>query len=681
MGVKVVRQREQMDCGICALQSVFMYYGGYISLEKLRKECYVSNKGTTALSLVNCATKYGLTSYGLKMTPKELYEKKLPLPLIAHVLLANGLLHYVVIEELKKDKVFIMDPALGKRKLSLEEFFSIWTGNVLVFHKKDKVVVFPKEATFSNWLIHCISGEKKTVAVLLFITLFSILFESAFAFYLRVGTSFLEYGKIQNQFFLLLFSFGICLLLKEYFTILKAKLTVYLSKNLDVSLFDAFVSQIYHIPLDSILVKNQGEITKRLQELVFIRDLIVQVLLNAILSILFILFVMILLFFINRELSFIALGVFAFYLIIGILENVFLKEPIRDTIATDTQFQITFLNHLKMIATSTYLNRKEEAEDSLKTRLYNWVRKNFWLQNRILSFGLGKEFILSLLDFLLISVGIYFVYKQEMDIYNLFLYMNLLGFLKPSLEQLVMNIPKMFYANDLYYKLMDFFSLEREKEQFVPIETFKNGDIVFRDVCFSYDGYKNVLDHVNLTFMGGKHTLVTGASGIGKSTICLLLMKIKNKKDGEIFINQESIEDYSICSIRNNMVYLSQGETLFSDTLYNNIVYYKQVDTDAFLKVAKICELEEIVCKRPLRYETLVSEEMSLSGGEKQRILLARTLLEDREVYLFDEVLSEVSLAQEKRIMKSLHTFLKGKTIIYISHREIKNVFDVEVVL
>ena len=123
------------------------------------------------------------------------------------------------------------------------------------------------------------------------------------------------------------------------------------------------------------------------------------------------------------------------------------------------------------------------------------------------------------------------------------------------------------------------------------------------------------------------------------------------------------------------MVYLSQKENLFPGTIRENILFGKKVSTEEFDAVCQICFLESIVEKKPLRYETTI-DETTLSGGEKQRVMLARTLLSGASLYLFDEALSEVDKEMEKEIIKALRLYLKDKMILYISHRNHSRLFQ-----
>ena len=148
--MKIVKQRDLKDCGVCSLQSIILFYNGYVSLEKLRLDTYTTKSGTTALHLINAAKKYGFDSYGTKITADNLFSKNIVLPAIAHLNLKNGLEHFVVIYKITKNKITIMDPAQGKVIMKTNDFIKLWTNILILYHPRQKILKYNKEKKLSN---------------------------------------------------------------------------------------------------------------------------------------------------------------------------------------------------------------------------------------------------------------------------------------------------------------------------------------------------------------------------------------------------------------------------------------------------------------------------------------------------------------------------------------------------
>ena len=213
------------------------------------------------------------------------------------------------------------------------------------------------------------------------------------------------------------------------------------------------------------------------------------------------------------------------------------------------------------------------------------------------------------------------------------------------------------------------FIKDNENAKEINIE---NGNIKFKDVLFSYnksDG--DVLKEVNLDFEGGKMTSLVGHSGSGKSTILNLIPRFYDRKSGNILIDNQSIYDVTLQSLRKNISLVSQETTLFDDTIKNNIKYANlDASDEEIFEAAKLSHCEEFINNLPEKYETLIGEDgVRLSGGEKQRISIARAMLKKSSIILLDEATSSLDSETETKIQDALKILTKDKTTIVIAHR------------
>ena len=200
----------------------------------------------------------------------------------------------------------------------------------------------------------------------------------------------------------------------------------------------------------------------------------------------------------------------------------------------------------------------------------------------------------------------------------------------------------------------------------------KNAHIQFKDVLFSYtkkDG--EVLKKVNLVFDGGKMTSLVGHSGAGKSTILSLIPRFYDPKSGDIIIDNQSIYNVTVDSLRNSISLVSQETTLFDDSIKNNIKYANlDANDEQIYEAAKLSHCDEFIDKLPKKYETLIGEDgVRLSGGEKQRISIARAMLKKSSIILLDEATSSLDSETETKIQDALKVLTKNKTTIVIAHR------------
>ena len=200
----------------------------------------------------------------------------------------------------------------------------------------------------------------------------------------------------------------------------------------------------------------------------------------------------------------------------------------------------------------------------------------------------------------------------------------------------------------------------------------KNANIKFSNVNFAYDAQNGqTLDSINLEFNGGKMTSLVGHSGSGKSTIMNLIPRFYDRISGDIIIDDQSIYDVSIKSLRKEISLVSQETTLFDDTIINNIKYAKEdASDDEVYKVSKLSFCDEFINNLPNKYETIIGENgIRLSGGEKQRLSIARAMMKESSIILLDEATSSLDSETETKIQEALKILTKNKTTIVIAHR------------
>ena len=197
------------------------------------------------------------------------------------------------------------------------------------------------------------------------------------------------------------------------------------------------------------------------------------------------------------------------------------------------------------------------------------------------------------------------------------------------------------------------------------------GEIVFNDVSFNYEKEKQTLNSININFPGKKMTALVGHSGAGKSTILNLIPRFYNIKNGDIRIDDQSIYKNSIQSLRKNISLVSQDTTLFDDTIKNNIAYANLSATfEQIIDAAQQSFADEFINELPHKYDTIIGENgVRLSGGEKQRLSIARALLKKSPIILLDEATSSLDADTEHKIQKAIAFLVKGRTTVVIAHR------------
>ena len=284
------------------------------------------------------------------------------------------------------------------------------------------------------------------------------------------------------------------------------------------------------------------------------------------------------------------------------------------------------------------------------------------------------EFLTGIMIAFLIFFAAKLIIKNELEVNNFFSFLAamMLAY-QPvrSLATLNISIQQGISGAQRVLPIIDDVPEVNEK---INAENLKidRGTIKFENIYFKYPNTeKEILKTINLNFSGGKMTALVGHSGAGKSTILNLIPRFYDSNRGDIKIDEQSIYNSTIYSLRQNISLVSQDTTLFDDTIKNNIAYADaKASQDEIEKAAKLSFADEFIEKLPNKYETLIGENgIRLSGGEKQRLSIARAILKKSPIILLDEATSSLDAETEDKIQKAINFLTKGRTTIVIAHR------------
>lgn len=668
----VVRQRDEKDCGVCALLSIIRHHKGNVPLEKIRLDAKTTNEGTTALNLILASQKYGFEAVGVKLN--SIYDIK-QFPAIAHMNLKKGYTHYVVIEKITKDKIVIMDPAKGKVVMKVNDFICEWSNVVLLFYPKQKIIVLKNEVTIFKLFTRVMKSEKGLVKIIIFVSFLLMLLSILLGYYFQILFSSITNGYSYKYLKIIVVIFLIFTIFKIILSFYRTYLENHLNKNIDCLLNSDFLSHLYNLPLNVITSRNAGEIISRVNDLTSIKNIITEIFMSSTLDLILVVIAVPLLINISKNLFFILFLIIILYFLIGLIFSKVIFKRAYQNISYEADFNNNLIEDIKMINSIKNLNIVSPALKKLESKLTNYLYDSYLLNIVINNEKTLKSIIYEIGFFIINTYGLYLLYKNKILLINIITFNTLLSLFLDPLKNIVDNMPKYCYMKATISKINDFLSLK--KEDLGDIEDTYGYELRFKNLTYSYNKYENIIKNFNLIIPEGSFILLKGPSGSGKSTICNILNKYINDYDGNILLGAINIKDLSINTIRNNILYVNQNENIFSGTIRENIALDKKISEVDFQYICYLCKIDEIVKKRPLRYETFISpDENNLSGGERQRIILARALLNSFNILLLDEALSEVDMKLELSILKNMRKLYKDKTIIYISHKKYPKIFD-----
>lgn len=299
-------------------------------------------------------------------------------------------------------------------------------------------------------------------------------------------------------------------------------------------------------------------------------------------------------------------------------------------------------------------------------------------------FHAGMGIMSNLLNLIVISVGGYFVYKEIINLGDLFSFTLYVNFFMQPIRRLT-NFAEQYQDGmtgfERFLEIMDIKSNIEDKEGAVDITDVK-GKIEFKDVSFSYNNEEGtILTDLNITIEPGKTVALVGPSGVGKTTLCHLIPRFYEIEEGAILLDNVDIRDIKLKSLRKNIGLVQQDVFLFTGTIKENILYGDpEADDKAIIEAAKNASIHDFILSLPNGYDTYIGEKgVRLSGGQKQRISISRLFLKNPPILILDEATSALDHQTETLIQKSLEKLSKDRTSLIIAHRlsTIKNADEI----
>ena len=659
-----VIQEEKSDCGVSCLLSIIKYYGGDESLENLRISSLTTDEGVSAYNLIECAKQYGFDCIGLK----EKNIDKLNLPCIAHLKINNTLSHFVVIYERSASSVIIMDPAVGLIKEGKSIFESKFTEVVISLYPKEKLM----KKKIKNILWQNIFKElKKSKWSLILIIILNLIFVLLSIVY----SNYIQLLNITNPKSVILFIIIIIILKLIEYEI--AKITLKLDAKVGKSITSNFFDYIFSLPLRILHLKNSGEIIKRVCELDEVKSMISNTFIQAVLSSLYIFNMLIAISIINLKLCFIIFVFCLLVIIFCIKKYKKLKFTFNNYIYESTKYNVLLQDTISSISSIKHMNQEQSYSEKLSDA-YNEFITSYKIADITLSkIDLMKNIMLGIMEFLVISVMLFGVSKGNYSIQDILIIQLLLNFLLTSFNSMLGVLPTFILESKIVRKVNEFYNINVENN---GGDNFENGNIKFSNVTFSYNNYENTIEKITFEIEKGSHVTLNGVSGSGKSTLMRLLNREYDDYSGKIMIGSKEIRNIEKHDYAEHIIYSSQNEKFINGTIKENILFERKIPDEDFNKIINICLLDKVIKKYPLGFDTYISSQINpLSGGEKNLVILARTLIEHKDIYILDEVLSELNYEKEIEVLKNIDRNIKS-TIIYISHKKsniFKEVFNV----
>lgn len=667
----IVNQDGIKDCGISCLLSIIRFYGGEVPKEYLREITHTTKEGVSLYNLLEGAKLLGFDAVGLTGNLEDIEVNNLPC--IVHFIVNKNYKHFVVLYEInkKKQEVTLMDPAKGKKIISVKEFNLLSSKNYLFLKPIKKLPRMLKKNIIYKNIKKIIKKNKITLFLIIFLTISYFIINLISSFHFKYILEYSINYNISKNIFIITYLIVFLYLLKNINGYLRNILLSKWTSIFDLKTTTSTYKQLLLLPYLYYKNRTSGEVISRFKDLNTIRNYISNFFLLISTDLVTTIIFFTVMFNYNKKITMLLL----IPIFISILSTIIINKKKKKILPKINQ---------NIDKTNSYIIEGISNVDTIK---------GFHLEKRMIDkFKINyKNLLEQIYHYNFIVETNNFIKSSINDSYLIIIY--LIGGVqvinnKISLSSLIIYQTFFNYFINCFYSLTSLLeeynsykiALDRVEEIFmIHKDNFKNnyfylsykldGNIEFKNLNYKI-GSKYLFKDLNLEIKKGEKILLSGESGSGKSTLLKMLLRYIDVDFNHIKISNIDINHYHLENIRSNITYVTNNEYLFNDTLRNNVLLHKEISEEEFQNICNICLIDDIVKNSVTGYDTMIEENgFNFSNGERQRIILARSILRNSSIYIFDEALSGIDIAKEKKVLENIFSYLKEKTVIVISHR------------
>ena len=665
----IIMQLEALECGAASLAMIMAYYDKWVALEQVRVDCGVSRNGSTAKNILAAARKYGFKTKGFAYNVDKLREEG-KFPAIIHW----GGAHFVVLNGFSGNKAIVNDPAKGLIKYDLETFDEFFTGIYLEITPDENFVPGGKRKSVLEFAQRRLKGATGAIALfsvaIVIFYLFGIInptINQVFLDQLLSG----DKPEWLKPFFLI--AAGI-FILQVIVTAVQYVYSFKVRGKLDLMGSTTYMWRLLRLPIEFFSQRMVGDLQSRQQE----NALIAETLVNVFAPLFFntIMLIVYLVIMLNKSLILTGVSVAT------IILNAFISRYISNVrvnisrVNSRDNAKLTAMTSkgIEMIETiksngaeASYFDSWSEVQNDVISGKMKMLRTNQFL-------GLVPLFLLMVANYSVLILGVYLTMNGEYTIGGILAFQGLLqSFITPAttLINSGQTLQEMRTSMERVDDVLEY-PLDKNVVQEVEAEEYSKirGDISLRNVSFGYSRLDApILVDFNLEIKQGQKVAIVGSTGSGKSTLSKLISGLYLPWTGEILFNGRRIEEIDREIFTSSVAVVDQDITMFEDTIMNNLkMWDESIEDFEVIMACKDAQIHDHIMSRQSGYNSLVMEGgKNFSGGEKQRLEIARSLSIDPSIIVLDEATGALDAKTEYEVVEAIKA--RGITSIVIAHR------------
>ena len=667
-----VKQRDVTDCGAACLVSIAGSYGYQFSVSKIRQIAGTDKRGTSMLGMVEAAQRMGFQAKAVRANPELI--RQIPLPSIAHVLLENGLQHFVVLYRISEHQLIYMDPGTGTLvKTKPDAFTKIWSGVLLLLEPSIAVSGSAFTISTKQRLYHLLYSNRSLLLQGFMGALVYTILGLSVSIYIQklVDTVFVD-GDLG---LLNLISMMMILLLcvQQYTGTFKTVLGLQIGQRMDAALITHYLRHLLQLPQFFFDTMRTGEVLSRINDAVMIRNFISDTIMQVVVNSLILLCSFLLMFFYSSKLALWMLVLLPLYSALYFLSNKINKYWQRKLMERSAAMETELVGTLQASATIKRFGLEHVMMEKNEMQLIGLLRTLYATATRNIAVSSVAEFLTKLFTLFILWIGSILVIERTLTPGTLLSFYSIIGYFTGPVLVLIGSTKSFQEAMIAADRLFEIMELETEEAAQIGRYqcAFKVGTIVFDRVSFRYGSRQTVFNDLSFQINPGACIGIDGESGSRKSTLLHLLLRFYPLQNGQIRIGETDISDVSLTELREKIAIVPQETDILSGTILENICLNTAVDMDNVIKLCQQVGLDHFIRSLPEGYHTVLQEQgTNLSGGQKQKIGIVRALYRQPSILLLDEATASLDTISESVVQECLQYHRrKGITIILVAHR------------
>lgn len=666
--VPVIMQLEALECGAASLCMVLAYYNKWIPLEQVRADCGVSRDGSNAKNVLKAARYYGLIAKGYRYEPESLKEHG-TFPCIIHW----NFNHFVVLDGFKGGKAYLNDPAKGAYSVPMKTFDDSFTGICLMFEPSETFEPSGKKKSMLDFAKKRMKGSATAVAFTAITGIITALMGVINPAFSRIFLDRLLTGQNTDWLTWFLVALGAFNIISLIMSAMQSIYSLRINGKMAVIGSTSYMWRILRLPMEFFSQRMAGDILGRQGTNASIANTLIGTFAPMALNFIMTIFYFVVMIRYSPILT--VVGIVSL-LINSIVSNYISKKRInitRVSMRDSAKLSAATVAGIEMIETikssgaeNGYFSKWAGHQASVNTQNVKFLKLNQYL-------GMIPQFVSALANDTVLILGVMLTMQGKFTVGMIMAFQGFLGSFMGPVQTFInagQTLQEMRTQMERVEDVMEYPVDEVFADDTDESDGKLMGNIEIKDVTFGYSPLAEpLIRDFNLTLTPGKMVAIVGGSGCGKSTMSKLISGICKPWSGEILFDGKPMSEISKNVFRGSLAVVDQEIVLFEDTIANNIkMWDDSIEDFEMILAARDAQLHEDIMQRPMGYQSkLLEGGKDFSGGQRQRMEIARVLAQDPTIIILDEATSALDARTEYEVVRSIRD--RGVTCIVIAHR------------